>query len=104
MDKNLIDKIKNNPSYQELVTKRGSFALKMTIGMLVVYYAFILTIAFSPETLGISMGGVMTIGIPIGILIILFSFIMAGVYTARANSEFDSLTKKLKDDLKGDLQ
>ena len=104
MDKNLIEKIKNNPSYQELVTKRSSFALKMTIGMLVVYYAFILTIAFSPETLGISMGGVMTVGIPIGILIIVFSFIMAGIYTARANSEFDSLTNKLKDDLKGDLQ
>ncbi len=104
MDKSLVEKIKNNPSYQELVTKRGSFAWKMTIGMLVVYYAFILTIAFSPSTLGISMGGVMTIGIPIGIIIILFSFIMAGVYTARANSEFDKLTKKLKDDLKGDLE
>jgi uncharacterized membrane protein (DUF485 family) len=104
MDKNLIEKIKNNPSYQELVTKRSSFALKMTIGMLVVYYAFILTIAFSPKTLGISMGGVMTIGIPIGIIIIVFSFIMAGVYTVRANGEFDDLTKKLKDDLREDLR
>lgn len=104
MDKNLIEKIKNNPSYQELVTKRSAFAWKMTIGMLVVYYAFILTIAFSPETLGISMGGVTTIGIPVGIIIILFSFIMAGVYTARANGEFDNLTKKLKDDLKEDLR
>lgn len=104
MDKNLVEKIKNNPSYQELVSTRSAFAWKMTIGMLVVYYAFILTIAFSPKTLGISMGGVTTIGIPVGIIIILFSFIMAGVYTRRANSEFDALNQKLKDDLKGDLE
>ncbi len=99
MDKNLVDKIKNNASYKELVEKRSAFAWKMTIIMLVVYYAFILTIAFAPQVLGISMGGVTTIGIPVGIIIILFSFIMAGIYTRRANSEFDDLNKKLKKDL-----
>jgi uncharacterized membrane protein (DUF485 family) len=104
MDKELVERIKNNPSYQELVTKRSSFGWKMAIAMLVVYYAFILTIAFSPKTLGISMGGVTTIGIPIGMLIILFSFIMAGIYTKRANSEFDDLTKKLKDELKREVR
>jgi len=99
MDNDLVEKIKNNPSYQELISKRGAFALKMTIAMLIVYYAFILTIAFSPETLGKSMGGVMTIGIPIGIMIILFSFIMAGIYTKRANGEFDDLVRKIKEDV-----
>ncbi len=104
MDKKMVEKIQNNPAYQELVTKRSSFAWRMTIIMLVVYYAFILTIAFSPETLGTSMGGVMTVGIPVGIVIILFSFIMAGIYTRRANGEFDNLTKKVKEDLRGDLE
>lgn len=103
MDQSLVDKIKSNASYQELVTTRSAFSWKMSIAMLVVYYAFILTIAFSPETLGISMGGVTTIGIPVGIIIILFSFVMAGVYTRRANSEFDDLTRKLKEDLKEEL-
>jgi len=103
MDKELISKIKNNPSYKELVKKRSSFSWKMAIAILVVYYAFILTIAFSPKTLGISMGGITTIGIPIGIAIILFSFIMAGIYTVRANGEFDELTKKVKDDIKKEI-
>ena len=103
MDKQLIEKIKNNPSYQELVEKRSSFGWKMAIIMLVVYYAFILTIAFSPETLGISLGGITTIGIPIGIFIILFSFVMAGIYTRRANNEFDVLTKNIKDEFEKEL-
>jgi uncharacterized membrane protein (DUF485 family) len=49
MDKSMIEQIKANPKYQELLEKRGSFALKLTIAMLVMYYAFILVIAFDKE-------------------------------------------------------
>ncbi len=104
MDLETVKNIRNNPSYKELVEKRSSFSWKMAIGMFVVYYAFILTIAFAPQVLGTPVGdGVMTIGIPIGIVIILFSFIMAGIYTFRANGEFDDLSNKVKDDLKKEL-
>ena len=103
MNEQLIEKIENNPSYQKLVKTRGAFAWKMAIVMLVVYYTFIMTIAFAPEVLGKSLGGVMTLGIPVGVAIILFSFILTGIYTKRANGEFDDLTKQLKDDIKGDL-
>ena len=93
-----IQRIKNNPKYNELISKRSKFAWILSIIMLVVYYAFIMTIAFSPETLGAKMGdGVMTIGIPVGIAIIFISFILAGIYVKRANGEFDTLTQEIKD-------
>ena len=99
MTKEQVERIKNNPKYQELITKRTSFAWKLSAIMLVVYYAFILTIAFSPETLGAKIGdGVMTVGIPVGIAIIFISFILAGIYVRRANGEFDVLTQDIKDD------
>ena len=104
MTQELVDKIKNNPDYQELVSKRSSFAIKLSISMLVVYFTFILTIAFSPATLGtpISSDSVTTIGIPIGIIIIIFAFILTGIYTKRANSEFDDLNNKIKQAIKED--
>lgn len=101
MDKQTIEKIKSNPHYQELITKRSSFAWKLSAIVLVVYYSFILIIAFSPATLGASLsGGIVTVGIPVGVGIILISFILTGIYTKRANTEFDSLVEKLKEDLK----
>jgi uncharacterized membrane protein (DUF485 family) len=101
MDKATVEKIQNNPNYQKLVSTRSSFAWKLTVIMLVVYYAFILLIAFSPETLGASLsGGMTTVGIPVGLAIIIFSFAMTGIYVKRANSEFDDLLKKVKDDVK----
>jgi len=100
MTKEQIEQVKNNPKYQKLVSERSRFAWTLSIIMLLVYYAFIMTIAFSPETLGTKIGsGVITIGIPIGIAIIFISFILAGIYVRRANGEFDQLTKEIRDEL-----
>ena len=104
MNKELVEKIKANPDYQELVSKRSSFSIKLSIAMLVVYFTFILTIAFNPSALGtpISDDSVTTIGIPIGIAIIVFAFVLTGIYTSRANGEFDDLANKVKNSIKED--
>jgi len=103
MKKEIVEQIKNDPNYIELVTKRTAFSIKLTIAMLVVYFAFILTIAFEPSLLGarISADSVTTIGIPIGMVVIVFAFILTGIYTKRANGEFDDLSNKIKDAVKG---
>jgi len=102
MEKELVEKIKANPDYQTLLQRRGGFALKLTIAMLVVYFAFILTIAFDPALLGtrLSPESVTTVGIPVGISVIVFAFILTGIYTKRANGEFDDLTNKIKESVK----
>ena len=102
MKKELIEQIKNDPNYKELVAKRSSFAIMLTIIMLVVYFAFILTIAFDPKLLGIplSSDSVTTIGIPIGMAVIVIAFVLTGIYTQRANSEFDELSNKIKNSIK----
>ena len=102
MNKDLVEKIKANPDYQKLVKTRTSFSIKLSVSMLVVYFAFILTIAFDPSALGtpLSEGSVTTIGIPIGMIIIVFAFILTGIYTKRANGEFDDLSNKIKNTMK----
>jgi uncharacterized membrane protein (DUF485 family) len=102
MQQEVIDKIKGNPKYQELVSKRTGFAWILAALMLIVYYSFILTVAFAPQVLGtpLSEGSIITIGIPIGIGVILFAFLVTGIYVFRANGEFDRLTKEIKEELK----
>jgi len=101
MDKELVKKIQNNAAYQKLIRTRRSFAWKMSIIMLVVYYAYILLIAFSPETLGakINPEQMITWGIPVGLSIIIFAFIMTGIYVKKANSEFDDLSVQVKEEI-----
>lgn len=104
MEQNMVDQIKSDPNFHTLVKERSKFAWRLTIAMLIVYFAFILTIAFDPSALGapLSDDSVTTIGIPIGMAIIVFAFILTGIYVKRANTEFDDLTQKIKDKAKGE--
>jgi len=100
MTQETVERIKNNPKYQKLVTSRSRFAWTLSIIMLVVYYAFIMVIAFNPALLGAKLGaGVITIGIPIGIAIIVIAFALAGIYVNKANGEYDQLTQEIRDEL-----
>jgi len=101
VNQEIYERVRNNPKFKELVKKRSGFAWKLSITMLVVYYTFIMIIAFSPETFGKPIGdGVTTIGMPVGLAIIFLSFILTGIYTIRANNEFDKLTNEIKDDIR----
>ncbi len=97
MDTRIARNISNNPKYIELVRRRSRFAWQLAIAMLVIYYAFIVIIAFAPSVLGIPLGRgvVTTIGIPVGIVIIVSAFVLTGIYVQRANSRFDDLTRDL---------
>lgn len=101
MKQDTVKQILSNPKYQELVSKRSKFAWTLSIVILVVYYAFVLVIAFDPALLGAKIGaGVISVGIPVGMGIIILSFILTGVYVRRANSEFEALTQDIKNSLK----
>lgn len=93
MDDALVARITANPKYQELKAKRSSFGWTLTIAMLVVYYGFILLVAFNKPFLATRLGeGVMTYGMPIGLGVIVFTVAITAIYVRRANAEFDSLS------------
>lgn len=101
MDKDLVKKIKSNPKYNELVSKRNSFSLKLSLFILVMFYSFVLVIAFNKELLAIKIGeGVMTVAYPVGAAIIVISFITTLIYVTRANTEFEDLEMAIKNDVK----
>jgi uncharacterized membrane protein (DUF485 family) len=89
----LIQRVISNPKYQELKAKRSSFGWTLTWAMMIVYYGFIGLIAFDKSFLAQKMGaGVMTIGVPIGFGVIVFTVVITAIYVKRANSEYDDLT------------
>jgi len=102
MNKELVERIKANPKYNELVSKRSSFAIKLAVVVLVVYYGFILTIAFDKEIFAtkLSEDSVMTIAWPIVIVIILIAFFSTLIYVIKANNEFEDLEMSIKNDVK----
>jgi uncharacterized membrane protein (DUF485 family) len=95
----VVDKIQANPKYQELRSKRTKFGVVLTILMLVVYYGYIALIAFNKPFLAQPIGaGVTTLGIPLGMGVIVFTIAITAFYVNRANNEFDALTAEVLKD------
>ncbi len=92
-----VSKIQNNPKYHDLVKRRDSLAWILSAIVCVMYFGFILMIAFTPDflTQSISSDSVIPVGMPIGVGVILVSCILTGVYVRRANSTFDPLTDEI---------
>lgn len=90
----IYQRVVNNPRFRELVQKRSRFAWLLSGITLVLYIAFILLIAFDPQWLGTPLyeGATITRGIPVGVGLIVISFVLTGIYVIRANGEFDRLT------------
>jgi uncharacterized membrane protein (DUF485 family) len=91
-----LEAIEKNPKYHELVTQRRSLSIWLSAAMCVIYYGFILLVAFAPGFLGTPLvGGVTTIGIPLGLLVIVAAFLLTGYYVNRANGTYDTLTQQI---------
>lgn len=96
MATDLTTRILNDPNYQTLKSRRTRFGGSLTLAMFVVYYGFILLVAFNKPFLATRLGeGVTTIGMPIGLAVIVFTVIITAVYVHRANSEYDALTEQI---------
>ncbi len=91
-----LEAIQKNPKYQQLVTERRSLGLWLSAAMCVIYFGFILLVAFAPGFLGASLtGGVTTVGIVVGLLVIVAAFLLTGFYVSRANGTYDALTEQI---------
>ena len=96
MDISSHEKIMQDPDYQELVRRRSSFGWTLSLIMLIIYFGYILLVAFAPKFLGTPLGtGVTTIGIPIGLFVIVSAFVLTGIYVSKANSKYDVLIRRI---------
>lgn len=92
MSQETYKRIRENPRFQAFVNKRNNFSIIMSILMIIAYYGYILLIAFDKPLLAtkLSAGGVTSIGIPMGVGVIVFTIVITWIYVSRANSEFDT--------------
>ncbi|MFN4238481.1 MAG: DUF485 domain-containing protein [Vogesella sp.] len=86
--------IRQHPQFAILVRKRSTLAWTLAALTLASYYLFMLVVAVAPASLHqpLQAGGVLSLGVPVGAAIIVFTWALTGYYVYRANTEFDRLT------------
>ena len=92
----LTARVARDPAYQELKARRTRLGWWLTLAMMLVYYGFILLVAFNKPLLATRIGsGVTTFGMPIGLGVIAFTVVITAIYVSRANRVFDVLSARV---------
>jgi uncharacterized membrane protein (DUF485 family) len=75
---------------------RWRVALSLTVAMMAVYFGFILLVAFDKPLLGRVIAPGLSLGMLLGVLVIVAAWILTWVYVRWANTHYDSRLGGLK--------
>jgi uncharacterized membrane protein (DUF485 family) len=97
MKKTKADQILANPKFHHLVRTRNRYALVMTLLVVVIYFGYILLVAFNKPFLAQKLGAgwVTSLGIPLGLGVIVLTILITAFYVHVANTRFDAMAAEL---------
>ncbi len=86
--------------FKELASKRNKIVTVLTLIQLIMYFGFILVLAFKKDILSQKLSEGITVGIPVGIAVIVISWLLTGVYVYWANTYYDRAVEEIKNKLR----
>jgi cation/acetate symporter len=97
MTTDVYARIRHNAKFNELVARRSRFAWTLSAIVLGIYFTFVFVVAFAPKLLAtpLAAGMTTTVAIPIGVGMVVFFWLLTGLYVRRANSDFDVINREI---------
>lgn len=86
--------------FKTLVAKRWAVSMVLLVLLFVTYYGYIILLAVNKQIMAEKIGEVTTLGIPVGVGVILFAWVLTAFYVVWANRAFDPEVERLKGQLK----
>ena len=95
MDVSTLKRIEADPNYRSSCRNGNRSAGRWRSSLSFLYYGYIAIVAFAPQMIATKVWGDITIGIIMGVALILLSILLTGIYVLRANSQYDDLTRAI---------
>jgi uncharacterized membrane protein (DUF485 family) len=86
----------DSPEFARMVTKRWTVSVFLTVALFVIYYGYIMLVAVDKPLMAQRIGEVTTMGILLGVAVIVLSWVLTAIYVAWANNVHDSDVRDLK--------
>ncbi len=86
----------DSADFKKMVTKRWTVSVVLTALLFVVYYGYIVLIAVDKPFMARRVGEVTTLGIPLGVAVIVLSWVLTAIYVVWANRVHDVEVRRRK--------
>jgi uncharacterized membrane protein (DUF485 family) len=83
--------------FRSMIKRRWVVSILLTLCLFVLYYGYVLLIALDKPFLARKIGTVTTLGIPVGVGVIIGAWVLTAIYVIWANKSHDVEVKRLKD-------
>ena len=96
-DEDIVARIEKNPKFLKFVSLRNNYSYVLSTLMMIAYFGYILLVAFNKPFLAtkVAAGATMSIGIPLGLGVLVFTIVITAIYVRRANTEFDAIKDEI---------
>jgi uncharacterized membrane protein (DUF485 family) len=85
-----------DPALEAVSAARWRMAILLTPTMMVVYFGFILLVAFNKPLLGTPLIPGLSIGMLLGVLVIVAAWVLTWIYVRWANTHYDASLRALR--------
>jgi uncharacterized membrane protein (DUF485 family) len=86
----------NDPALDAVAASRWRIAISLTIAMMVIYFGFILLVAFNKPLLATRVTGGLSLGMLLGALVILAAWVVTWIYVRWANTHYDAAIEAMR--------
>lgn len=87
--------------FKALVAKKAKTSIVLSLLLFATYYGFVLLIGFNKPFLAQKIGETTTLGIPLGVAVIIVAWLLTVIYVIWANTSYDPEVKRLRAQLLG---
>ena len=94
------EEVLESSDFRNLVVRRWRVSLLLTLALFVVYYGFILLVATQRGLLSIRLGEATTLGIVLGVAVLVLAWVLTAAYVVWANRHYDPEVERLRDRLR----
>ncbi|MCS7242414.1 MAG: DUF485 domain-containing protein [Thermodesulfovibrionaceae bacterium] len=92
-----MNEILNSKEFKNLVKSKNTVAAILTFVELILYFGFILLMAYGKEILSKKIYGSITVGIPVGIGVIIGSWFITGIFVMWSNKIYDKKVSEIRE-------
>jgi uncharacterized membrane protein (DUF485 family) len=96
--KTTVQEMLDSHEFRQMVSRRWTVSVILTTLLFFIYYGYIVLIAVNKPFLARRIGeGVTTLGIPVGIGVIVLAWMLTAIYVVWANGVHDVEVRRLRD-------
>jgi uncharacterized membrane protein (DUF485 family) len=92
-------RVLESAEFSRLIRRRWTVSLVLTACLFLLYYGFILLVSLNKPFLATRIGDVVTLGIPLGMVVIVGAWVLTALYVLWANRRWDADARRLRDRL-----